>query len=168
MTRLHLLSSIASSIIATTSAATSDTRYRELWLVRDDEEVRVPFTRDGSFVYLAGFRSISWILRDKRAPVAQGYASISIDLIETLFDIQGLVGGGPLDVGAGFCTHSDPSELETHSEQHREGLAVDLHLSPAKIASVRAQGYVTHESVYASHVHVAALADRWRQSRVPT
>jgi hypothetical protein len=103
MTRLELLRSLASSIIATSSVPTRDSRYRVLWLVRDDEDVRVPFTRDASFVYLAGFRTISWLLRDKHAPVADGFASISIDLIETLFEIQGLLGGDPLVVTAAFA-----------------------------------------------------------------
>jgi hypothetical protein len=53
---------------------------------------------------LSGYEAISWILRDERAPVATGYAAISIDLIQTLYEIQQLLDASrPLHVHAGFC-----------------------------------------------------------------
>jgi len=56
-----------------------------------------------------------------------------------------------------------PHEAAVHGEQHHAGIAVDLLLSKREQQRLAAEGFLRPEDVYATHVHIAALADRWQQ-----
>ncbi len=153
-------------IIAQPAAARADDRMRVLWLRRDGDEVRVPYTRDSSFVYLSGFDAICWLLRDKSVPAEKGYAALSIDLLQTLYEIQSAIGDGPLEIVRGFCVASPVNEPDALAQQHLAGLAVDVVLGPTDRQTCGSRGLLRSDELLGPYVHVTALKDRWKDARV--
>ncbi len=102
-----------------------------------------------------------------QAPPEIGYVSMSIDLIETLYEVQQRVGSDALVVQRGFCRNHPAGESSDLGEQHMGGLAVDLVISQSDARVLVRCGLVRQSDVFRDHVHVAALEDRWQRSRIP-
>ena len=140
---------------------------RALWLSRQgtNEEVRVPFCRDGYTVYVPGYRALCWVLRDHQVDPKEGYVNFSINTIEALWEIQQTINKQtgvrrPLVITSGYRTswtnaHTDRS---VQNSQHIRATAVDMYVDGLSSKQLYTDCYSRAISggigYYDDHVHL--------------
>lgn len=180
MTRSRLLScagSVAGTILLPTTGMASiyrpDARIRALWLrfTATNEEVRVPFTRDGRTVWKPGYYALSWLLRDHHVDPSVGYVAISLDLIEALWEMQQVLMSSrirrPINITSGYRTAATNGRIEgaVKNSQHIEGKAVDLYVDGVSNKDLFdicwSRSITGGDGLYDDHIHVDSGPRRW-------
>lgn len=153
-------------------SAVPDSRIRSLWLRRasSNEELRVPFTRDGRQIYKPGYYALSWLLRDHNVDPSFGYVAIDIRLIEVLYEVQTVLRlrgiRGPIDITSGYRTPGTNAEAGgVINSQHLWGKAADFFVDGVSNRDLFDIGWSRRltggDGCYGDHVHMDVGERRW-------
>ena len=160
------------SPLAVRAAVPSATR-RVLWLRRAGygDEIVAPFCVDGRTVYDPGYWMICWLMRDRQAPVAQGYVRIDIVEIEALWEVQqvlGLLGiREPLIITSGYRSPATNAATEgaARNSMHLYGRAADMYVPGVSMRELFDACWSREVSggmgYYDDHVHLDSGTRRW-------
>jgi uncharacterized protein YcbK (DUF882 family) len=142
------LSALATDAAAIGSGATEDWRTallrdkRELWLLRDGEELRATYWTAAAGFNRDEYLNICWFLRDKRA---ERVFAMDRNLLDLLCGVQTWLGRNghemPIQINSAYRTMATNRKIEgaARNSQHILGRAADIivpGVSPVKLAGM--------------------------------
>jgi uncharacterized protein YcbK (DUF882 family) len=178
MRRPDFLTALAATAFAGMSplavrAAVPSSERRVLWLQRSGygDEIMAPFCIDGRTIYDPGYKMICWLMRDRRASVAEGYVKIDIVEIEAMWEVQqvlALMGvHQPIVITSGYRTPETNAATEgaARNSMHIYGKAADLYVPGVSMRELFDVCWSREVSggmgYYDDHVHLDSGTRRW-------
>jgi uncharacterized protein YcbK (DUF882 family) len=178
MRRPDFLRALAASALAGLSpaavrAAVPNAKRRILWIRHQDDatDLVAPFCVDGRTVYLPGYRSICWLMRDRHVSASEGYVQYDIVEIEALWEVQqALVLHGifrPLIITSGYRSPETNAATEgaARNSMHLYAKAADMYVDGVSMQDLFDACWSRSISggigYYDDHVHLDSGMRRW-------